>query len=325
MDKIRSDEYNKIKTVLSSDRIDPVDVCMILQDGSHYDIHAYFCKELPERPAVCSRCEALLKVPLQREEHIILQRLLRHGAYPSEDICAAGYRYNHLRAVPLKVAVQSRSLDHVRQLLSQGAADDVNAHPRFCVGYDPSLLRTCADCDTPLMAAVRREDIAMMRLLIAHGASVSEEVHGYYGWRPREAHCSRKTALLVALHTENEEVITELMTSGADVNQSLGPIGTALHFTYEQDSVVRLLIKIGANPNATNATGRTALSVVLSRCVYQYYNYPKENSPTRKTLRTLLPVTRDLDAALQKAEWLILPVINNDSMTLFLQHGATIQ
>ena len=58
------------------------------------------------------------------------------------------------------------------------------------------------------MAAVRREDIAMVRLLIAHGASVSEEVHGYYENTKTHRECSRKTALLTAVCTENKEVIT---------------------------------------------------------------------------------------------------------------------
>ena len=173
-----------------------------------------------------------------------LRLFLQFGAYPSDEICAAGYPYNHTRSTPLKRAVQRGSLDDVRQLLtSQRAAEDINWHPRCCIKY-PRLYRgICYECDTPLMAAVRREDIAMMRLLIAHGANVSTEIPG------RDecvVNLARKRAFLVAACTGNEEVIKELVTSGADVNQSFGPIGTALHWCFDHNPTVQILAQLGA-------------------------------------------------------------------------------
>ena len=214
--------YSKLRTVVSSGSHD--DVWKFLssasdENGVHY-LHDYLCEELPKEQAVCSRCESLLMLPLLQQGNtssnthnlrdLLLQHgacplrqdktychtdtdklrlLLKFGAYPPKEICAAGYPYNRTRSTPLKRAVQSGSIHDVERLLTSQEADDVNWHPEFCVGCDHLFLQPCADCDTPLMAAVRRKDIAMMRLLIAHGANVSEVVHGDFGCRPAGPQC----------------------------------------------------------------------------------------------------------------------------------------
>ena len=223
----------------------------------------------------------------------MLRLLLEHGAYPSEEICAVGYHYNHTRSTPLQRAVQTGSLDDVRELLSKGA-HDVNWHPKFCIRRSAysSLFgekSPCVHCDTPLMTAVRREDFAMMRLLIAHGANVSEEVNGEYGIGPR---WTRKTALLLALHTENEEIIRELVNAGADVNQSLGPVGTALHLCCHSDQNIQILTELGADPNLVDDLGTPAVVLVLFR---SYLSDDSKLPSALEMLRALLPSTRDLD------------------------------
>ena len=322
MDTIRLDEYNKIKTALSSD-LSWWDVSRLLRNRFNSDIHAYFCDDLAKSEAVCSRCETLLEEPLRKMDTDMLHVLLQHGTYPPEGICAAGYQYSHTRSTPLSCAVQSGSLGDVRKLLSEGA-HDVNWHPRLCASRFTKFLSNCDGCDTPLMAAVRREDIAMMRLLIAHGANVSEVIDGYFGYRPFGPPCLRKTALLVALQTKNKEVIIELVTSGADVNQSLGPIGTLVHYFYDQEPMVQLLIQLGADPNATNENGNTAVSLTL----LQYRCGSRgRNLLVQKLLRTLLPLMRNLDALLQANAVIqqrgVIATMDNDCTTLFLQHGAT--
>ena len=172
------------------------------------------------------------------------------------------------------------------------------------------------------MAAVRRKDITMMRLLIAHGASLSEAMHGNFGCKSHEEpKCLRKTALLVALHTKNTQVIRELVTSGADVNQSLGPVGTVLHCFYHQGLVVQLLIQLGIDLDAANEDGNTAVSLILLR----YHDYgSSKNFRALKLLRTLLPMTRDLDAVLHGDLFAkgLNATLDSDYVTIFLQHGA---
>ena len=97
--------------------------------------HNYFCAaETPPNGTVCSSCEALLEKPVEREDFGMISLLLfQCGACPSRDMCAAGLHYNGRKtsAPPFKLAVESGSLNDVRQLLSQGA--DINTHPRICV------------------------------------------------------------------------------------------------------------------------------------------------------------------------------------------------
>ena len=267
----------------------------------------------------------IAKRAAEQKNASLVRLLLEHGAYPPENICASGYKYNHTRTTPLKRAVQSRSLDDVSQLLLEGT-DDVNAHPRFCVRRLHSFRYICRDCDTPLMAAVRREDIAMMRLLIENGASVSEGIPGDYGSGFLGCTCSRKTALLVAVYTENDEVIKELVTSGADVNQSLGPIGTVLHVCYDQAPIVQLLVQLGANPDAScQDAGCTALVLLLLRSDNDECGF---SSSAHKSLRCMLRVTRELDntlhVLLMRNNW-YSAALSNDIVASFLQHGARIR
>ena len=317
--------YSKLKTTLTSGFEDDVSKLLRRDRGvNRARLHDYMCQDLPQRPAVCSRCASLLMMSIRQTVSVRnthkLRLLLEYGAYPSEEICAARYPYNHVRSTPLKRAVQRGSLADVRQLLtSQKAADDdVNWHPRFCVRRPTLRQVICADCDTPLMAAVRRQDIAMMRLLIAHGANVSENVSGDF-----DGFCKliRKTAFLVALCTKNQEVITELVTSGADVNQSFGPIGTALHWWHSYSRTVQTLAGLGADPNLASEHGATAVSLVLRRC---HVSESTIRSSARGSLRTLLPATRDLDAILRRGREQRSGIIHNKCVTMFLQHGARI-
>ena len=68
-------------------------------------LHDFMCADLPQRPSECSRCQALLVLaPHQWDTHRpneILRLLLAHGTYPSDEICAVGYRYNHARSTLL--------------------------------------------------------------------------------------------------------------------------------------------------------------------------------------------------------------------------------
>ena len=163
-----------------------------------HDIHAYFCAQVPAHATSCGSCETLLSAPLRRRQISMICELLGSGAYPSAEICATDSGYGRARtSTPLKRAVESGSLDDVRQLLtSPGAAvDDVNWHPRVCLQQNwLDNLKTCSACDTPLMAAVRRQDIAMIRLLIAHGACVSEEIYANFWYSMNSLACFSKTA-----------------------------------------------------------------------------------------------------------------------------------
>ena len=162
------------------------------------------------------------------------------------------------------------------------------------------------------MAAVRRDDVAMMRLLIAHGASVSEIIHS------DAALVSHKSALLVAGASGNEEVITELVTSGVDVNQPLGRRGTVLHHYPQHDKLMNILVRLGADPNAEDERGNSVFSIVLDR---GYVRTAASLDLVLESLCHLLPSTRRLYHRIPSGNifWL-----HTDCTMLLLQHGATV-
>ena len=307
--------YNELKAAVS--RSDSVDkVSSLLSRAKIDDIHGYFCKELSEKhSAACASCKELLRPPVRRRDTGMIMLLLYRGVYPPVQLCATEYRYGRRNKpwTPLKRAVESGSLDDVRKLLSAGA--DVNAHPRICAVIPCELdYNECADCDTPLMAAVRRRDVAMMRLLIAHGANVSRAIPDI------DPSASCKTALLVAAITGDEHVITELVTSGADVNQPLGLRGTVLHHCCDNDRVLMHLVRLGADPNAEAEMGASVFFKVLltgeattSMCCLD---------SLLQSLRLLLPTTHDLDGYLRRHDEIIR--LKTECSMLLLQHGANI-
>ena len=336
--------YNSLKLAVESGSTD--NVCEWLRQHTcdvKHDIHAYFCTE--DAPAHATsggcRCEALLSEPLRRQQIYMIRLLLGSGVFPSAKICASDYPYGgdgDRSSTPIKRAVESGSLDDVHQLLtSEGAAaDDVNVHPSACIKHNMQRhWKTCSDCDSPLMAAVRRQDVAMMRLLLAHGAKLSAALRAEF-WLglPCFAGVS-KTALIVAVETGNEEVITELLTSGADVNEWLGQVRTVMHNSWHLAEIwkyfwiVKRLVELGADPNDTNEEGgnQTALLLVLWK-----HHLNLDDSCSRSaaltTMNTLLPVTRDLSAILAAHRCIRLSggkLVSQECVLLFLQHGARIR
>ena len=301
--------YNAIKRAVTTGSQD--DVTSLLERISIEDIHGCLCEELLAEPptARCAKCEHLFS--LRQRDTGMARLLMEQGAYPPLDVCSSPYRYSDKASTPLKLAIDSGSIDDVRKLLAQGA--DVNFHPRVCLKNRGQFDDDCTDCDSPLIAAVRRRDVTMIRLLLTHGASVCEAI------RADAAGGSSKTALLVAAGTGDRKVIRELVKAGADVNQSLGPRSTVLHHFCKDDSLVNLLVRLGADPNARAERGGTVFWQVLLRGLA---NGRSNLRVVLQSLRLLLPKTRNLDEYLQSTgavHWLY-PACT----MLLLQHGARI-
>ena len=178
--------YTTLKLSVESGSIDSVNEWLNQHTCTvNRDIHAYFCEEVPAHAPSCGSCETLLSAPLRRRHISMIGKLLGNGVFPSAEICASDFRYGDVGrfSTPFKRAVEAGSLDDVQQFLtSQGAAaDDVNIHPRVCIKHNMQHhWKTCSDCDSPLMAAVRRQDVAMIRLMLAHGAKLSAAVRARF-------------------------------------------------------------------------------------------------------------------------------------------------
>ena len=234
----------------------------------------------------------------------------------------------------LKYAIKSGSIEFVRELLKEGA--DANACPDLCAKCSPL---PCDRCDTALMAAVRRQNIDMVRLLMAYGADPSVEVTD-----SEEAHRRRtgagpgfyKTALYLAVFTYNKEMVTELVKLGANINQPLYGIGSYLHiacgpFRPPHDrNMVEHLLRLGADATVIDYWNSTATGLTVSKC---HGNGTRRICDAFDDLRALLPLTVALDVELllgrrQRTAALfgrgIDTPINNETVALFLQHGARI-
>ena len=288
----------------------------VLSRANIDDIHGYFCKELPaEHAAACASCDELLRPALQKRNVRMIAMLLLYGAYPPVEVCASTeFDYGRIEKAPtpLKLAVEFGSLDDVRKLLRAGA--DVNAHPRMCVKIETHSIDECTNCDSPLMAAVRRRDVVMIRLLITHGASLSEVIHTDTVCRPS------KSDLVVAAETGDEEVITELVSCGADVNQWIGPVGTVLHHVCNNVRLVNLLVRLGADPNVGAERGSSVLSMVL---LGGNIGMTGNLDLVLQSLRLLLPTTRHLDHYLHRCYAIVW--LQAKCSMLLLQHGARIE
>ena len=312
---VKSGSAGKVCTLLSRENIDDIHGCFCEELSAKHPAACVscFCVELPaEDTAACVSCKALLRPPLKKLDADMIKVLLYHGAYPPVELCTSGHRYGKDKPLtPLKLAVESGDVEAVRKLLAAGA--DVNLLQSQICAMKTDELDECTACDTPLMAAVRRRDVTMMRALIAYGADVSQAIRSIVPGQ------SCKTSLKLAAETRDERVITELVTSGADVNQSLGPRGTVLHHYCDNNELMKLLVRLGADPNARDGQEYSMFLRVLYRG-HIYATYDLDS--VLQSLRLLLPTTRNLDYYFQSRyafSWL-----EKECAMLLLQHGARI-
>jgi ankyrin repeat protein len=202
--------------------------------------------------------------------------LLDKGADPNSD--GAGYTALH-------AAVLRGDLDLVKALLARGAKPDTpiaKGTPSRYYSKDWALNGSSLVGATPLWQAARYGDVPIMRALVAAGAN------------PRFAFTDGSTILIAAVAAnsgfgtgdrrerylgpgdiaptfeENERVTYATAAAaielGADVNATNQAGDTALHVAASQavDSVARLLVEKGANLEATNKRGLTPLGVALA-------------------------------------------------------------
>jgi hypothetical protein len=173
----------------------------------------------------------------------------------------------------LMIAVESADLPKVQALLAQGV--DVNAitgagdtaltyaatRERQGVELARALLAAGADVNlggrwgTPLRAAARKGDIALLDLLLAAGADVNLTAGG-------------STPLTAAAGTGNTAILERLLAAGANVNAADADGHTALICEVQEIGVhsgsresVRVLLRAGADVNAKDRSDRTALSI----------------------------------------------------------------
>jgi ankyrin repeat protein len=187
--------------------------------------------------------------PLNREA--LLLRAARSGdsneaAELLRDGAAVNARDEHDLATPLMLAVDAGNVDLCRQLLAAGA--DVNA---IALRGDSALTRALRHPGRP----APYDDI--MQLLLANGADANR--HGDLEVPP----------LSVAALYGRTRATRMLLDAGADVNLRGGlwraaPLQYAVASADAPAELVELLLRSGADVNAFDSEGRTALTDVAA-------------------------------------------------------------
>lgn len=105
---------------------------------------------------------------------------------------------------------------------------------------------------TPLMMAVLRRKLEMVKFLITHEANIDAK-------RPEFG----QTALMWAANGGQEQMVQFLVEQGADINMQDEKGWTALMWAARRGSsaVINVLLAANANPHLTNHNGETALSL----------------------------------------------------------------
>ena len=113
------------------------------------------------------------------------------------------------------------------------------------------LVVPTSGAESPLLVAVRRQDLAMTGLLLDHGLD------------PNAPNPSGATALIIAARDGNLPLVRRLLAAGADVTRTMEGGWSALHFAALSDSpeLCSALLAAGANPRAIDDGGLTPMVV----------------------------------------------------------------
>ncbi len=191
---------------------------------------------------------------VRQDDSDMVDRLIKAGA----NVKAA----NRYGVTPLYLACVNGSAPVIAKLLDAGA--DANS--------------ATTEGETPLMTVARTGNVDAAKVLLAHGADVNAKEQ----WR-------QQTPLMWAVAESHPEMAQELIAHGADVNarqvewhwerqitkeprDKWMPLGglTPLLFAARQGCVecARVLIKAGADINATNPNGFSAILLAIINSHY---------------------------------------------------------
>jgi len=174
------------------------------------------------------------------------------------------------RPVP-KLVDRLDAADIVKALLARGANPNTQLKRPILGRHHDNGDASLGEGTTPLMRAAKSNDVALMRMLVDAGANPALTQRDYTnalmiaaagGGRPSSYVTAGASAESLAL-----EAVRLCVEHGADVNAFNANGQTALHSAAQRgaDSIVRYLAERGARLNIRNKQGRTPLDLTSGR------------------------------------------------------------
>lgn len=169
-----------------------------------------------------------------------------------------GFRYlgcskndNH----ELYLAIAAQDSVRVRQLLANGSSPNSRERCYFDEGGDQIELRTDPEKNPPVLDAIKNSNAEIVKILLEAGADPN---------LPGE---EDQNSLMVALAMVKYEIVPILLTHGANPNWQDPKTGTTPLIVSAQTNAIpnmKALLAAGANPNARDHQGKTALAYAFS-------------------------------------------------------------
>lgn len=276
---VQSNDTSKATQLLSvgadanatQDAVEPLSFTQTLQQ--YYDVLLG-----KRKPGVSAAGTPLLLIAANRSDEPLVRALLDHGArvdtvctVPSDEVWNKG-------DTALLIASRSDQIRLVRLLLARHAnvnAKDDDGFTALMATHTESIARMLLDHgadvharvargarkgETALFFAlnnVTRDEVALMTLLLSHGASVEEKTE------------EGETILMQASAYSDVKGIDFLLDHGADIKATDWHGWTALMYASypegDEGRAVNELLRRGADPNPGNVEGKTALMLAAGR------------------------------------------------------------
>jgi ankyrin repeat protein len=176
------------------------------------------------------------------------------------------------RPAPKEIDNARTSMDIIQMLLDKGA--NVNAALRAQLPYRTKLDRggdgVLGVGTTPLLRAARAGDVAVIKLLLSHGADAKAATRNRVTGIMMAASVNAKEEDMTGRNkTEKDaiETVKVLLAAGADINAAEAQGRTALHGAAQwgMTDLVKVLAGSGGNINAADRRGLTPLDYASGR------------------------------------------------------------
>ncbi len=160
---------------------------------------------------------------------------------------ALAFIYDHEQKTPLHYATEAGSLDAAKLLITLDAQTQQDQKAK-------ALNFSNNNAETPLLVAAQKKNVALVKLLLEHGAN------------PDLADRRAFAPIMAAAQSGNGEIVTALLDAKAKVDihdvSGLTPLKAAIQGNHPE--IVKLLLDRGANPDFVRGNDELPVQMVLA-------------------------------------------------------------